>query len=65
MCYNIFEVSIMDEQQQNSTPEEEVQTEQTGYIPRPKWQVWLARIGLVLFILMLILYYINIMRGGL
>lgn len=52
----------MDEQQQNVTPEE---TENTGYLPRPKWQIWLARIGLVLFILVIVLYYINMFRGGL
>lgn len=49
----------MDEQQ-NVTPEEE---EKPGYIPRPKWQVWLARICLVLFIALIAMYYINIMRG--
>ena len=51
----------MDEQQQNVTPEE---TENTGYVPRPKWQVWLARVGLVIFIAGVILYYIHIFRGG-
>lgn len=51
----------MDEQL-NHIPEEE---QESGYTPRPKWQVWLARIGLVLFIFVVIMYYINIMRGGL
>ena len=37
---------------------EEVQEE--GYKPRPAWQVWAARIGLVIFILGLIMYYCNI-----
>ena len=36
-----------------------------GYTPRPMWQVWLARVGLVLFILFLIYQYIAISRGGL
>ena len=31
-----------------------------GYKPRPKWQVWGARIALVIFILGLIMYYCNI-----
>ena len=62
MCYNNCEVSFMDEQQQNVTPEE---TENTGYVPRPWWQVWGARIGLVLFLIVILLYYINIARGGL
>ena len=34
------------------------------YIPRPRWQVWAARIGLVLFLLLLTMYYILIFRGG-
>ena len=33
------------------------------YIPRPWWQVWGARVALVVFILMLILYYINLLKG--
>ena len=41
------------------------QQEQTPYTPRPAWQVWGARIALVIFIAMLIMYYINIFRGGL
>lgn len=36
-----------------------------GYVPRPAWQVWMARVGLVLFILVVILYYLNMMRSGL
>lgn len=39
--------------------------EQPAYEPRPKWQVWTARIALVLFILLVLAYYINIARGGL
>ena len=38
---------------------------QEGYTPRPLWQVWLARVGLVLFILFVIYQYIAISRGGL
>jgi len=34
------------------------------YVPRPAWQVWLARIGLVLFILFVIYQYLAIARGG-
>ena len=37
---------------------------QESYEPRPAWQVWLARIGLVVFILFLLMYYINLFRGG-
>ena len=49
----------MDEQRK-----ENQQEEQSGYTPRPAWQVWAARIGLAVFIGFLILYYINIFRGG-
>ena len=48
----------MDEIQTPMQPEEET------YVPRPKWQVWVARIGLVLFILTLIAYYLHVFRGG-
>ena len=44
---------------------EEPQQEQQGYVPRPRWQVWAARVALVLFILVLIAYYLNVFRGGL
>ena len=49
----------MDEQRK-----ENQQEERPGYTPRPAWQVWAARIGLAVFIGFLILYYINIFRGG-
>ena len=48
------EVGNMDElEKQDTTPEE-------GYKPRPAWQVWGARILLVVCILGLIMYYCNI-----
>ena len=48
----------MDEQHfEQNIPEEE-------YVPRPWWQVWGARILLVIFILLVIMYYVNIARGG-
>ena len=53
------EVSIVEEERMESEIKEE-----TGYQPRPKWQVWLARVGLVIFIAGVILYYIHIFRGG-
>ena len=46
------------EEKQNSQPE------QPTYVPRPKWQVWAARVGLVLFILFVIYQYLAIARGG-
>ena len=39
---------------------EDFEMEQEEYVPRPRWQVWAARIGLVVFILGLIMYYCNI-----
>ena len=50
----------MDEQRTNEVEE----TKEPGYVPRPAWQVWGARIGLVIFVLFLVMYYINIFRGG-
>ena len=36
------------------------QMQEETYVPRPLWQVWGARIALVVFILGLIMYYCNI-----
>ena len=38
--------------------------EQEPYAPRPAWQVWGARIGLVLFILFVIWQLWSLARGG-
>ena len=54
MCYHRVEVMVMDEQ----NTQQEVQ--EAPYVPRPWWQVWGARIALVVFIIGLILYYCNI-----
>ena len=50
----------MDEQRNDEMQE----TKESGYIPRPAWQVWAARIGLVVFFAFLVMYYLNILRGG-
>ena len=55
----IFEVNPMEDNQNNTRPEE------GGYIPRPAWQVWGARIGLVIFIGFVILELLTIAGGGL
>ena len=39
-------------------PEEE-------YVPRPAWQVWGARVGLVFFIIFVIIQILQIAGGGL
>ena len=44
---------------------EVTQTEQPVYHPRPAYQVWAARIGLIIVIVGVILYYLQIARGGL
>ena len=56
----------MEEQRMENSGVEpaEVQQEKPAYVPRPAWQVWAARIALVVFILGLILYYLNVFRGG-
>ena len=49
----------------NENPEKKpLEENQEGYIPRPAWQVWAARVGLVLFILFEIYQYLMISRGG-
>ncbi len=51
----------MENENLEQLPEEE---ERNVYVPRPRWQVWLARVCLVLFIAVIIMYYINMLRGG-
>ena len=56
----------MEEQRMDNPAEESAESQQDKphYVPRPMWQVWAARIGLAVFILGLILYYMNLLRGG-
>lgn len=54
-----FEVKSMDHINENQTPE----TQQEGYTPRPMHQVWMARIGLVIFILFVIWQAVQIAGG--
>ena len=58
MCYDKKEVNTMEQENQEQLQETPV------YVPRPRWQVWGARIALAVFVVVLILYYINISRGG-
>ena len=51
----------MDEMKENPLPEEEHEI----YTPRPAYQVWAARIGLVLVILFVIYQLLSIATGGL
>ena len=38
--------------------------EVNGYVPRPAWQVWCARVALVIFIIIVIGQALRIARGG-
>ena len=49
----------------NINENENIVPEEEGYVPRPAWQVWGARIGLVLFLLFVIYQLVSIARGGL
>lgn len=42
-----------------------VAEEESGYTPRPAWQVWGARIGVVIMIVAFLLYCYQIATGGL
>ena len=54
-----------EEQETPVTPEDTMPEEEPiGYVPRPAWQVWAARIALVLFLAVVAMYYINLFRGG-
>ena len=48
------------EDNQKNMPEEE-----SNYVERPAWQVWGARIGLVIFIGFVILQLLTVAGGGL
>ena len=57
----------MDQQEQNipqELPEIPVSGEESRYQPRPKWQVWGARIGVAVFLVMVIMSAILMARGG-
>ena len=51
-------------------PEEEIQEsqiqeqEKSSYTPRPSWQVWAARIGVVVMLIGFILYCLHIAGFG-
>lgn len=46
MCYHMEEVNTMDSMEE----------EQNIYTPRPAWQVWAARVGLVIMIISVALW---------
>ena len=57
----------MDETKDISAMEQEqpMVEEDEGYVSRPRWQVWGARIGLVIFLLFVALQILQIAGGGL
>ena len=59
------EVNLMEEKNEHFEQEHpDFEEQKEVYVPRPAWQVWAARVGLVLFILFVIFQYIKIYRGG-
>ena len=44
--------------------QEKTEEKQEGYVPRPVWQVWAARIGLVIFIGIVIAQILQIAGAG-
>ena len=50
----------MEEERMESTEKEQAEV----YTPRPAYQVWAARIGLVVVIIAVILYFYQIATGG-
>ena len=43
--------------------DKKITPEEKPYAPRPAWQIWGARIGLVLFIGLVILQIVQMFRG--
>ena len=48
MCYDKIEVNAMEQEQIQEVP---------VFVPRPRWQVWGARIALAVFVVVLILLF--------
>lgn len=55
----------MDEMKETNEREEAPKEPREGYVPRPAWQVWGARVGAVLMILFVIYQILSIAKGGL
>lgn len=53
-----------EELEQELPVSQEIPEQPEPYTPRPLWQRILAGICLALFICLIIMYYVNIMRGG-
>jgi len=57
------EIMIEQDQTVEEQPVEEQEVRQ-GYVPRPAWQVWAARVGVVIMIVSFLLYCYHIATGG-
>ena len=55
----------MENERERETVDAAPEVQEEGYVPRPKWQVWGARIGLVLFLLFVAYQILSIAGGGL
>ena len=44
--------------------EETAEEEKKGYTPRPLWQIIGAWVALIVFIIVMVFFYINMLRGG-
>ena len=55
----------MENTPESNVPDRENAPQQAPYVPRPAWQVWMARVGLVLFIILVILQLLHVAGGGL
>ena len=49
----------------NENPIQQEQSREEGYHPRPRWQVWSARVGVVIVLLLIVLQLLQIAGGGL
>lgn len=54
----------MEEMQNQQSPQPQEEQVPPAYVPRPKWQVTAARVGLAVFVIILILYYGIMFFGG-
>jgi hypothetical protein len=52
------------ENERKENPELENEQPQEVYVPRPAWQIWGARIGVVVVIVCFLLYLYHIATGG-
>ena len=50
------------EEEYTAQPQSEEQEER--YVPRPRWQIVMAWMGLALFEVVLVMYYLTLFRGA-